>query len=66
MWNPHPTKSKPVPIGRKHTNQPRTKARQRQENNRRRSNEHKLIMLLKFKKKVSAYFRWEIEDYPTR
>ena len=65
MWNPYPTRSKPVPIGKKHTNQPRTKARQRQENTKKRNNEYKMRQLMKFRKKVSEYWKWEREDYPT-
>jgi len=64
MWNPYPTKSKPVTIWKKHTNQPRTKARQRQENTRVRRNTEKLRILKKYKERVSDYWKWRIEDFP--
>ena len=64
MWNPHPTISKPVPIGKKHTNQPRTKARQRQENNRARSNKEKLRRIKAWKAKVHAYWIGLTDEYP--
>jgi hypothetical protein len=64
MWNPHPTISKPVPIGKKHTNQPRTKARQRQENTQHKRNLEIIRIKREFKDRVSAYWQWKIEDYP--
>lgn len=65
MWNPHPTRSKPVPIGKKHTNQPRTKARQRQENNKNRSNKEKIRRICAWNKKVHLYWIWVLDTYPT-
>lgn len=66
MWNPFPTRSKPVPIGKKHTNQPRTKARQRQENHKKRSNLEKIRIYRKYKERVSAFFRWETDNFPSK
>jgi hypothetical protein len=56
MGNPHPTLSKPVKIGKKHTNQPRTKARQRQENTKYRYNLAVLRKKRKYNHQVRLFF----------
>ena len=64
MGNPHPTRSKPVPIGRKHTNAPGVRQRGRMASARAADCRRRLQMMRQFKAEVGRYFRNEREDYP--
>lgn len=64
MGNPHPTKSKPLKIGRKHTGAPSNRLSGKRKRAKLVANQIKLGKYQLFKKKVAAYWRGELESYP--
>jgi len=66
MGNPHPTKSKPFKIGRKHTNAPSIRIREKKAKSLVIASERKKAKLKKHKQSVAAYYRGEIENFPCK
>lgn len=64
MGNPHPTNSKPIKIGRKHTGELGIRAKGRKTSLQHRANKQKNIMIRKWKDQVAEYYRGERENYP--
>ena len=66
MGNPHPTKSKPCKIGRKHTNAPSDKAKQRRQRGLRLNLEIKLAKRRKKKHAITDYYAGMYDQCPVR
>lgn len=64
MGNPHPTKSKPCKIGRKHTQAPSTRVREKRRAAKQKQREIVLAKFRKHKEQIAAYYRGEIEECP--
>lgn len=64
MANPHPTKSKPCKIGRKHTKTPGIRQKGRAKSSAIKANAIKLAKIKKYKAQVSAFWRGERDDHP--
>jgi len=64
MGNPHPTKSKPVKIGRKHSGAKSEKFRQKRRNTAKRRNEIKLGLRRKDNRIVREYFLGLRDELP--
>lgn len=64
MGNPHPTKSKPCKIGRKHTNAPSTRVREKRRRAKQKQREIALAQFRKHKSKIEAYWRGETDECP--
>lgn len=62
--NPHPTKSKPIKIGRKHTGAPSLRVRGRRTSQALRNRKSQVAAHRLFKGRVAAYYRGELETYP--
>ena len=62
--NPHPTKSKPYKIGRKHTGALSVRKKQELVTKLKKSNEIKLSKLRKHKEKVSAFWSGQLDKHP--
>lgn len=62
--NPHPTRSKPCKIGRKHTGQKRQKAKQKRLRGMQVYEKLKIARKRKYDAKVAMYFRNEIPLHP--
>ena len=65
MGNPHPTKSKPIKIGRKHTGAKSLRHKGRIASAAKQRHKIEAIRHRKFKAQVSAFWRGERENYPT-
>jgi hypothetical protein len=66
MGNPHPSKSKPFKIGRKHTGALSTRARGRLVSRAKKVREIELNKFRQHKARVSAFWRGEIEEFPNK
>ena len=66
MGNPHPTKSKPCKIGRKHTGAPSDKAKQRRQRGLRLNLEIKLAKRRKQKHAIADYYDGKYDRFPVR
>ena len=64
MSNPHPTKSKPNKIGRKHTKQPSQRIKDKRKAGKKRFSQIKSAKALKYKERVSKYWNGELESHP--
>jgi hypothetical protein len=64
MGNPHPTNSKPVKIGRKHTGAPSLRTIGRRASGKLKLHRAEIVKWRAFKKEVAAYWRGERETYP--
>jgi hypothetical protein len=64
--NPHPTKSKPVKIGRKHTGAPSLRVKGRRASSAIKHRKNQNNEFRKYKSRVSAFWRGELETYPRR
>jgi hypothetical protein len=64
MGNPHPTKSKPVKIGRKHTGQKSARAKQRQSNGAKTRQQIEDAQYRKLKAAINDYWAGRRDDYP--
>lgn len=64
MGNPHPTKSKPVKIGRKHTGAPSLRTIGRRSSAKAKINRAETGKWHAYKMAVAAYWRGERETYP--
>jgi hypothetical protein len=62
--NPHPTRSKPCKIGRKHTGARRAKDKQRRLNGLKAFEKLKIARRRARNKKIAAYFRGDIATHP--
>jgi len=62
--NPHPTRSKPYKIGRKHTGARGVRAKGKLQSKAIKANSKKVSVLRKFKEKVSSFWKGEIDQYP--
>jgi hypothetical protein len=65
MGNPHPTKSKPIKIGRKHTGAASTRVRQRRADAARAYATIKEGLRRRFHERVRQYFAGARDNYPT-
>jgi hypothetical protein len=65
MSNPHPTKSKPCKIGRKHTNAPSARVKAKKAKSIAARIKIKNGKNKKKKQSIAAYYRGEIENFPT-
>lgn len=63
--NPHPTKSKPCKIGRKHTGAPGVRRLGRITSNTIKKHKQAVSRIRSFKAKVAAFWRGEIDVYPS-
>lgn len=66
MANPHPTKSKPTKIGRKHTTAKSVRAQGKQRSRQLVERKAQDAHHRKFKSSVAAYWRGELTEYPTK
>ena len=62
--NPHPSKSKPVKIGRKHTGAPSLRAKGRRASSAIKHHRNQINKYRKYKARVAAFWRGELETYP--
>ncbi len=62
--NPHPTRSKPCKIGRKHTGAPSEKLKQKRRNTSKRHAALQKVKGRKFNEQVKAYFAGELDEFP--
>ena len=65
MGNPHPTKSKPCKIGRKHTGADSTRVRERKRRAKAITQAQNDAKDRKRRNKIAAYWRGEIDEFPT-
>lgn len=66
MGNPHPTKSKPIKIGRKHTNAQGLRKKGKAMSNKIKSQKQKVIEWKRYNKEVKAYWNNERETFPNK
>lgn len=64
MANPHPTKSKPCKIGRKHTKAKSSRQREKDIARKRKANRIKIGKLQKRKELVAKFWRGELDQHP--
>lgn len=65
MGNPHPTKSKPIKIGRKHTGARSEKWKQRARNATLHRSKIRRAVIKRYKVQVARFWRGELDTHPT-
>ena len=65
MGNPHPTRSKPFKVGRKHTKAKSIKQKQKERNGKIKRQQQKRSKWRKHKKMVVSYWGGEVNEYPS-
>jgi len=66
LGNPHPTKSKPIKIGRKHTQGKTQRQIQMAINGAKQMREDKRKFAKRHSERVTAYFQGKLEIYPCK
>ena len=66
MANPHPTKSKPCKIGRKHTGAPSTRKKAAKEKSKRIAAQIKKGKIYRYKGNVKDFWRGDIDQFPSK
>jgi len=66
MGNPHPTRSKPIKIGRKHTGAPSSRVKGRRQSATLAAQKIKAAKIRKFKLQVRAFWAEKRENFPAK